>query len=787
MTAVIFADPNVPGTSVKHPAGSPVSSPSAEPSVEAPPALAPVTAPSPEASPLPAVPTITVTGKVREKGTQKPVGRISVYAFPEGVEKPLKTTTDPNGSFKIDLPPGKFHWLISASGYERLEEWDEQEPDGPNHPRTLYALKISYDVYETTVVAKEDNRDDKTKTLTQQDFLTMPGANGDPVKAVQNLPGVNRANAFGAQVIIEGSAPQDTKYSIDTQNVPLIFHFTGLSSVVIPEAVDRVDYLSAGYGPEFGQSISGLVNLYTRSPKTDAPHGFAFVDLLNAGGLLEGPITEHSSFLIGGRQSYIGAVLKAALKNNSSFNLTVAPDFEDLIAQFQVDFSPADAFKFVAFGSSDSLGFVLPQPANTDPSIRGSFSDSTSFFRLIPQFTHKFDGGLTSRFWLGFGRDWFNINAGNFYANSNDYVLSGRAELEHPISVSWKAYYGLQEDTSWANVSFTLPIIFGSGGVLNPISVSQVVSETRPYTTSVQALYWRNIIHLSDSAWTFLPGVRLDYVNQTNQVLPQPRVAVRYALSPSLTLRSAGGLYVQAPQPQQLDPTYGNPGLHSEEAWHITAGFEKDFRGGSSSGFVGSMDGFYKYLYNMVIPSTAFTTPSQPEYFNNNGIGHIAGIELLAKYASGPWSGWLAYTLSRSTRTSPPAAEALFAYDQTHAITMLGSVELGNNWKLSGRIRYITGDPFTDINSGTLDIDNDVYIPVYGALYTDRLSPFFEVDVRFDKKWIYNTWILSAYLDIENLTNTKNPEQINYSYDYSQKAVITGIPFLPTLGVKGEF
>ena len=64
---------------------------------------------------------------------------------------------------------------------------------------------------------------------------------------------------------------------------------------------------------------------------------------------------------------------------------------------------------------------------------------------------------------------------------------------------------------------------------------------------------------------------------------------------------------------------------------------------------------------------------------------------------------------------------------------------------------------------------------------------FWELDVRLDKKWIYNNWILTGYLDIENVTNHKNVEEINYSYNYQQQARVTGLPILPTIGIKGEY
>jgi hypothetical protein len=99
----------------------------------------------------------------------------------------------------------------------------------------------------------------------------------------------------------------------------------------------------------------------------------------------------------------------------------------------------------------------------------------------------------------------------------------------------------------------------------------------------------------------------------------------------------------------------------------------------------------------------------------------------------------------------------------------------------------VTGNPLTPITGGIFDSDNDVYIPVRGHYFSTRLSPFFQWDVRLDKKWIYDTWILSLYLDIQNATNRMNTENLVYSTDYSQSAKASGLPLVPIFGLQGEF
>ena len=62
-----------------------------------------------------------------------------------------------------------------------------------------------------------------------------------------------------------------------------------------------------------------------------------------------------------------------------------------------------------------------------------------------------------------------------------------------------------------------------------------------------------------------------------------------------------------------------------------------------------------------------------------------------------------------------------------------------------------------------------------------------QLDVRLDKQWVFDRWLLDAYLDVQNATNHVNPEGIAYNYDYTQSKVNQGLPILPLLGLRAEF
>ncbi|PWU17041.1 MAG: hypothetical protein C5B49_09620, partial [Bdellovibrio sp.] len=431
----------------------------------------------------------------------------------------------------------------------------------------------------------------------------------------------------------------------------------------------------------------------------------------------------------------------------------------------------------------------VTEPADQDPNVRGDFNQTISFFRIMPEYTHKFSETSVGRAWLGIGQDMTLLDVGSIYYRFRTNVFSQRLELETRLATTWKAYLGIENVGNWTQEEFQVPYRPGeqSGNSL-PFSESPLITATSNYSTDTGALYMRNVLHEENSPWTFLPGLRLSYYNLTHESIPEPRLGLRYAVDESLTLRAATGLYDEAPPVEYSDSNYGNPSLTSQLATHYTVGFEKDFRqekGGP--GWVWSTDLFYKQLFRLVQTTANLNSSGQPEFYDNEGSGRIYGAEVMLKYQSMDWTGWLAYTLSRSLRTYPPSGESIYQYDQTHNLIVVAERPFGKNWKFSGRFRYTTGDPYTPKIGGDFDVDNDVYLPLSGGIYSARMPPFWEFDIRFDRKWIFDQWILTAYLDIENVTNHRSVEQINYSYNFQQQANVTGLPFLPTLGIKGEY
>ena len=121
--------------------------------------------------------------------------------------------------------------------------------------------------------------------LSATDVREMPGAFGDPFRAIEALPGVAPVVSGLPFFYIRGAPPNDNAYFVDGIRVPLLFHVGIGEGVIHPALIDHVDFYPGAAPAAYGGSAGAVVEGRTRDP-TATPHGEASVRLIDAGALL---------------------------------------------------------------------------------------------------------------------------------------------------------------------------------------------------------------------------------------------------------------------------------------------------------------------------------------------------------------------------------------------------------------------------------------------------------------------------------------------------------------------
>src|SRR6185436_5348035 len=101
--------------------------------------------------------------------------------------------------------------------------------------------------------------------VSQLESRTVPGTMGDPLRAVQSLPGVARAPFGIGLLVVRGASPADSGVFLDGVQLPALYHFLVGPSVLSPQLIDRIDFYPGGFGVQNGRITAGAVDVTART------------------------------------------------------------------------------------------------------------------------------------------------------------------------------------------------------------------------------------------------------------------------------------------------------------------------------------------------------------------------------------------------------------------------------------------------------------------------------------------------------------------------------------------
>jgi TonB family protein len=727
-----------------------------------------------------------LTGRVARSVSDTPIAGAHVAVRDEsGVEH--TATTDADGSWSLPgLSPGRVHIVVTApsklarSTDEELSAGEEthvvlrleSEPATQAPPSTDAGGEP---IEEVTVRGERPPREVTKRTIGREEMEHSAGTYGDALLSLQNFPGVARPPPFSGALVVRGSAPGDTNIYIDGTNIPLAYHFGGLSSVVPSELLEKIEFSPGNYSAEYGRGMGGVVDVGLRDPKKDGYHAMLEGSVLGLRGLVEGPLGSGWSFLASGQRSWIDIVLTPVLQAVGASE-TALPRWADYQLELEKDFNARTSLRVLFFGSDDAFDFVDKTPDSSDPTLGGDFGYHTSFWRLQARFESQLSDRTRTRVTAAYGEDAATISLGSNLLDITLHPLSGRAEVSERLGRAVVANAGLDLVYEPYDLALQLPPITRPGVPSGGPGQLPVRSSTSGKLFLPGA--YVDVEATPGPLTRIVPGLRVDYDSATQRWDVAPRINVRQGLTrafPTTTLKAGLGVYYQPPTPFDTDPRFGQSGLWSNRSIQADVGVEQEF----SRHVDLSVDGFYKSMDRLVVTGEG-----------NSGRGYAYGVEWLLRYKPDEhFFGWISYTLSRSERRDVPGEPySLFEFDQTHVLTLIGSYKLGGGWQVGARFRLTSGDLYTPTSTGAYDATTGsslgvLAVPPYGA----RFPLFNQLDLRLERTKTYGHFKVTWFVDLQNAYDANNPLGVTYNYNFTKSATISGLPILPIAGGRAEF
>ncbi len=581
-------------------------------------------------------------------------------------------------------------------------------------------------------------------TLTEAEVRQLPGAFGDPFRAIEALPGVTPIASGLPYFYVRGAPPGNVGYFLDGVRVPYLYHVGLGPSVVNPAMVDSVSLYSGGYPARFGRFTGGIVSAKTTAPRTDL-HGQGTLRLFDVGGMVEdGFANNRGTVLLGGRYSYTAALLSLIAKN-------VQLDYRDYQARVTYDVTPRDRIGLFSFGSYDLLGQKTSSGLDT---LFGS-----EFYRLDLRWDHRLDHGGKIRYAVTLGWDQTKVRNTQ---NARDQMLGARTELDQPVSKSVRVHFGADTELDHYTTSKQT-----YADPENPDT--QRFNATFPPRDDMAMGMWLDAVTEVSPTVEVTPGARVDYFTSGGVAEPSVdvRLSGRFKVAKHVRIVHAYGIAHQAPSfivpVPGLSPARLQGGLQT--SLQTSAGVEWDL----PLAIKARATLFHNAFFNM--SDTLGSSTGDPiDNLTQRSLGEAYGLEVyIHRSLTKRIGGFLSYTLSRSTR-SLGREKFVASFDRTHVLNVAVGYNLGRRWRAGTRLMYYTGAPKIVRSHGL--------VPPLRTGTPQRDPPFYRIDVRLEKRWlIERTRWLALVIECQNVTLNKETIQS------TQIGPVT----IPSIGLEGGF
>ncbi|MBX3274102.1 MAG: TonB-dependent receptor [Sandaracinaceae bacterium] len=622
-------------------------------------------------------------------------------------------------------------------------------------------------------------------TLRGAELTTVPGTFGEPLRAVATLPGVARSPFGLGFFLVRGSNFQNTGFLVDGFQVPLLYHVGAGPAILSNRFVEELRFYAGNYPVQYGRYSGGLVALDTSIPRTRGPEGEASLDAVRASALAIVPFDE-------GR----GAV--AAAFRRSYFELFVPliqPGLDvafmdyQVLGRYRVDdhlelslffFGANDYLDqsgqigdggFLSEGSRSSVSFDLYRLITTARIRAGTTRASIS--AMVGRDASGFDAAQP-----GFGVLRFDLEA--FFAG-------WRADVQVVHDEHLRTRVGIDVNTLDARILGTAPVPPGLGELPRPLPSITSSDAALGVVEAFAAAYVEQVFDYAP--FELSAGLRLEAMRYGDvfEIVPDPRVVLRLRPHPMVTLKAAGGLFVQQPSPFTIFRVGGNPSIPPERAYQSSGGIELAL----PFGLEAWLTAFYNRQWN-IARGVDEIVPTQDGlrrvFFRADEEGRSFGLEAMVRLrVEGPdrsgFYGWVTYTLSRSERWVGDQAADVFGFDQTHVLNVVASYRV-DGWRFGARFSLASGRPARALAAVRFDADTGGYAGIFGPR-DERIDYAHQLDVRIDREFDVGPITGSVYLDVMNVYFSELPEGRIYQYDLARSANLRGLPIIPSIGVQG--
>jgi outer membrane receptor for ferrienterochelin and colicin len=725
----------------------------------------------------------SIKGIVKDAANGEPVSfaNVVIWNTIEG------TVTDSTG-----VSPGSYRLQASFIGYKptvtaefRISNKDMFFP--------IELEESSESLQEVSIVASPFRKTAESplglRVIGFKEIEKSAGGNRDISRVVQSFPGVASTAAFRNDLMVRGGGPSENRFFLDGVEIPNINHFStqgasgGPVGIINPDFIREVDFYSAAYPAARGNALSSVLDFKLQDGNKEKFSLRGVIGASDIGFSANGPAGKKTTYQVSIRRSYLQFLF-------DMIGLPFLPTFTD--AQFKVKhtFDRKNELAILGLGAIDDMKL---NTGMEDMSEKNQYI--LAYLPVVKQKTYTL-GAVYKHY---SGKNIYSLIVSRSQLNNKNIKYKDNDESsEENLTLNYRSDE-IENKLRSENI-FRFPFFrLNVGGNLEYATYTNrtyqkqftTIPRVINYHTDLGLLKWglyATAIYESDNErFTASLGVRADandYSPEMNNLLDQlsPRLSLSYRLFGAVYLNGSIGRYYELP-PYTVLGFKDNQGNYLNKANHLTyirsdqAGLGLEYRLSSYLKF--SAEGFYKKYdqYPMSLVDSIPLASKGTDYgvlgneaVSSTATGRAYGLELTGRWYNYKGLTFIAsYTYVRSEFKDGRGSRKYIpsAWDNRHLFTFSGTYALPKNWDIGAKLRVVGGTPYTpyDVEKSSLveawDASGSLYYD-YSRFNSERLKPFTQLDIRIDKTFYLKKFMLGAYIDIQNILNSKYKEQDVY-------------------------
>ena len=702
-------------------------------------------------------------GRVLQKGTGNPLAGAEVYLL----DLDEAVLTDAEGRFDRALTPGGYAVTVNVPQHHSFETMERLEP-GSSIEVKYYVEPNRRERYRTIVWGDEGKAMVGRTSLADAEISEVAGTAGDPIRVIMLMPGVTTSMSGLGYPVVRGVLPGDARYEMDGVQVPMLYHLGFGTAVVNPRFTSGIVFQPGGYSVQHGQFPGALV-MGQAAREPEHPATASDLSIIQTSLFHARPLTENLQALAAGRMGTLGLIIEG-VASDAIFK------YWDYQTKTFWQASENDRLEFLAFGAGNKVGEKL----------EGGGEDVVviDFHRLLLRERHSLASG------------WLQIEAE--YGQEGFSAPEDEEEDNEALDAGY-AYGSLRAKAS-VTPRADIELHWGVEGSLQDFQFAPEDAGDLSIPTDGVTVGGYGELEWTPGDWTVIPGVRVDHYRYGIESGPRqtgidPRLALGYQVTGWLAAKASAGVYQGPPRvtlaegPVVIGPVPGMVGIGLERgltrSMQVAGGLEAEL----PWSFQAIVQGYDSTLrtgldFSLTEQNLGVESDDDEEDEPLASTGRAYGLELvLRRQLGGSAFGWATYSLSRSERTAAGYGTMPFMFDQRHVVNAVASWEVGRHWTLGASYHFHTGRPFTP---EVLDPSPWGGIG-HGPPFSARLPDFWKLDVRIQKREVYETWYFDFYIDILNVTF--NQETIGYNVDWpsGKQRAEKALFFVPMLGLRAVF